>query len=203
MAKTQKTKNMRYLWKYRRNRIVIHCWYESLLVQPLWECFRQCLRKLIGGSGGKESTCNAGDRLQCRNLGKISGWGTSPREGNGNLLQYSCLGNPKQRSLEGYSPWVRGVRHDVATTPPTAVAAGKSLQSCPTLCNPIDSSPPGSALPGILQAPLLKLNIYRPHTLHSWKYISAHIRNVCRFTIKMCSKMFSITIYSNHKLEIS
>ena len=32
----------------------------------------------------------------------------------------------------------------------------KSLQSCPTLCNPIDSSPPGSAIPGILQARTLE-----------------------------------------------
>ena len=31
-------------------------------------------------------------------------------------------------------------------------APAKSLQSCPTLCNPIDGSPPGSAVPGILQA---------------------------------------------------
>ena len=31
-------------------------------------------------------------------------------------------------------------------------AAAKSLQSRPTLCNPIDGSPPGSAVPGILQA---------------------------------------------------
>ena len=31
-------------------------------------------------------------------------------------------------------------------------AAAKSLQSCPTLCNPIDGSPPGSHVPGILQA---------------------------------------------------
>ena len=31
-----------------------------------------------------------------------------------------------------------------------AAAAAKSLQSCPTLCDPIDSSPPGSAFPGIL-----------------------------------------------------
>ena len=30
-----------------------------------------------------------------------------------------------------------------------AAAAAKSLQSCPTLCDPIDSSPPGSAVPGI------------------------------------------------------
>ena len=33
-----------------------------------------------------------------------------------------------------------------------AAAAAKSLQSCPTLCDPIDGSPPGSTVPGILQA---------------------------------------------------
>ena len=31
-------------------------------------------------------------------------------------------------------------------------AAAKSIQSCPTLCDPIDGSPPGSPVPGILQA---------------------------------------------------
>ena len=36
--------------------------------------------------------------------------------------------------------------------PKAAAAAAKSLQSCPTLCDPIDSSPPGSPVPGILQA---------------------------------------------------
>ena len=35
-------------------------------------------------------------------------------------------------------------------------AAAKSLQLCPTLCNPIDSSPPGSPVPGILQARTLE-----------------------------------------------
>ena len=37
-----------------------------------------------------------------------------------------------------------------------ATAAAKSLQSCPTLCDPIDCSPPGSAIPGILQARVLE-----------------------------------------------
>ena len=37
-----------------------------------------------------------------------------------------------------------------------AAAAAKSLQSCPTLCNPIDGSPPGPAVPGILQARTLE-----------------------------------------------
>ena len=35
-------------------------------------------------------------------------------------------------------------------------AAAKSLQLCPTLCNPIDGSPPGSPVPGILQARTLE-----------------------------------------------
>ena len=36
------------------------------------------------------------------------------------------------------------------------VAAAKSLQSYPTLCDPIDGSPPGSPIPGILQARTLE-----------------------------------------------
>ena len=37
-----------------------------------------------------------------------------------------------------------------------AAAATKSLQSCSTLCDPIDGSPPGSTVPGILQARILQ-----------------------------------------------
>ena len=43
------------------------------------------------GSAGKESACNVGD------LGSIPGLGRSPREGNGNPLQYSCLENLMDR----------------------------------------------------------------------------------------------------------
>ena len=44
-----------------------------------------------GGSDSKESACSAGD------TGSIPGWGRSPGKGNGNPLQYSCLGNPMDR----------------------------------------------------------------------------------------------------------
>ena len=44
-----------------------------------------------GGSDGKASACNAGDP------GSSPGLGRSPREGNSNLLQYSCLENPMDR----------------------------------------------------------------------------------------------------------
>ena len=37
-----------------------------------------------------------------------------------------------------------------------AAAAAKSLQSCPTLCDPMDGSPPDSSVPGILQARILE-----------------------------------------------
>ena len=44
-----------------------------------------------GGSDSKESACSAGD------LGLIPGLGRSPGEGNGNPLQYCCLGNPMDK----------------------------------------------------------------------------------------------------------
>ena len=57
-----------------------------------------------------------------------------------------------------------------------AAAAAKSLQSCPTLCDPTDSSPPGSPVPGILQARTLE-----------WVAIS--FSNACKWKVKV--KMLS------------
>ena len=54
-----------------------------------------------GGSDGKESACSAGDG------GSVPGSGRSPGEGNGNPLQYSCLGNPTDRGA-----WWATVRGD-------------------------------------------------------------------------------------------
>ena len=47
-----------------------------------------------------------------------------------------------------FLPWVAQM---VKNVPAAAAAAAKSLQSCPTLCDPRDDSPPGSPVPGILQ----------------------------------------------------
>ena len=49
-----------------------------------------------------------------------------------------------------------------------AAAAAKSLQSCPTLCDPIDISPPGSPAPGILQA--RKLEWVAISFSNAWKW---------------------------------
>ena len=60
-------------------------------------CYSKMLEKhdfrTFCGSDSKESACNEGDP------GLICGLGRSPREGNGNPLQYSCLVNPMDREV--------------------------------------------------------------------------------------------------------
>ena len=64
-------------------------------------------------SVSKESACKAGDP------GLIPGWGRSPGEGNGNLLQYFCLENPMDKGAwQATVHGVTSVRHDLATKPP-------------------------------------------------------------------------------------
>ena len=53
-----------------------------------------------------------------------------------------------------------------------AAAATKSLQSRPTLCNPIDSSPPGSPVPGILQSRTLEWGAI---TFSMWEILPGYI----------------------------
>ena len=60
---------------------------------------------------------------------------------------YGCWGFPSQ--CGGCPLRVQVLRNYLAA------AAAKSLQSCPTLCDPIDSSPPGTPVPGIFQARVL------------------------------------------------
>ena len=50
-----------------------------------------------------------------------------------------------------------------------AATAAKSLQSCPTLCDPIDGSPPGSPVPGILQARTLEWGAISFSSAWKWK----------------------------------
>ena len=59
-----------------------------------------------GGSDDKASACKAGDP------GLIPGWGRSPGEGNGNLLQYSYLENSMDWSRVDSSPWGHRVGQD-------------------------------------------------------------------------------------------
>ena len=72
-------------------------------------------------------------------------------------MPFPSPGDPPDLGIEPGSP---ALEADALTSEPPgkphAAAAAKSLQSCLTLCDPIDGSPPGSAVPGILQARTLE-----------------------------------------------
>ena len=74
-------------------------------------------KKHAGGSDGKESACNTGDS------GSVPGLGRSPGEGNGNLLQYSCLGNPMDRGA--WCATVHGITKESDITEGTFPKAGR------------------------------------------------------------------------------
>ena len=69
---------------------------------------------------------------------------------------------PAQRLNSGLLHWqadfllTEPPRNPIPYAAAAAAAAAKSLQACPTLCDPINGSPPGSAVPGILQARTLE-----------------------------------------------
>ena len=63
-----------------------------------------------------------------------------------------------------------------------AAAAAKSLQSCPTLCDPIDGSPPGSTIPGILQARTLEWVAISFSNAWKWKGKVKSLSSVQLFT---------------------
>ena len=65
--------------------------------------------------------------------------------------------------------FVLDFNHYKLCTDSSYAAAAKSLQSCPTLCDPIDSSPPGSPIPGILQARTLEWVAISFSNASKWK----------------------------------
>ena len=74
----------------------LKCWC-ALLPSYVYKCIYiyVYIKPLLGGSDGTESACNAED------LGLIPGLGTSPGEGHGNPLHYSCLDNSMGRGIWG------------------------------------------------------------------------------------------------------
>ena len=84
------------------------------------------------------------------------------------IIKIQAIGEAISPSLNSFNP--QAVERRIQTSPQlpqllssgnpaaaaAAAAAAKSLQSCLTLCDPIDGSPPGSPVPGILQARTLE-----------------------------------------------
>ena len=69
------------------------------------------------------------------------------------------------------------ISHHFLQLPPTLLLLLLSLQSCPTLCDPIDGSPPGSPVPGILQARTLEWVAISFSSAWKWK---VKVKSLCR-----------------------
>ena len=67
-----------------------------------------------------------------------------------------CLQNRDQYSKDHLGKYSYKIGSFLISKDTPAAAAAKSIQSCPTLCDPIDGSPPGSPVPGIFQARTLE-----------------------------------------------
>ena len=74
------------------------------------------------------------------------------------------------KELRSRHNWRAQVLQQKILSAETAAAAAKSRQSCPTLCNPIDGSPPGSPVPGILQARTLEWVAISFSSVWKWKW---------------------------------
>ena len=85
-----------------------------------------------------------------------------------NLLRYES-GTPEFPSNSTFPIMHLGFSLPESGKITTAAAAAKSLQSCPTLCDPIDGSPPGTPVPGILQARTLECIAISFSNAWKWK----------------------------------
>ena len=130
------------------------CWRRDRLPTPVFLGFPY-------GSAGKDSACNVGD------LDSTPGLGRSPEGGHD---------NPFQLCLAWRIPMDRGAWWATVH----AAAAAKSLQSCPTLCDPIDSCSPGSLIPGILQVRTLEWVAISFSNAWKWKVKSdSEVAQLC------------------------
>ena len=134
------------------------CWGDRARECACTEAFkgntRSCMRVHVCASA---RLCVCAPECACTNmLPKYQDDGASPRE----AVKVRPLTNPRpklggrnSRELargghSGLRPKMKGRNY--------CCCLAKSLQSCPTLCDPIDGSPPGSPVPGILQARTLE-----------------------------------------------
>ena len=136
MAAIKKSTNNKCWRGCREKGILLHCWWECKLVQPLWRTVWRFLKKLeielpyypaipLLGINTEETRI---ERDTCTPV----------------FIAALCIiaRTWKQPRCSSANEWIRKFN--------------SVSQSCPTLCNPIDSSPPGSPVPGILQARTLE-----------------------------------------------
>ena len=146
--------------------IQIHSFPDSFSIYVIveyWVEFSILYSVFPGGLVSKQSASNAGDVDSIPELGISSG------EGNGNPHQYSCLEN-----------WslLLSILYIVVCVCVCMFVCVKSLQMCLTLCDPMDCSPLGSSVHGILQARILEWIAMPSSRRTSWPRDWTHISYV-------------------------
>ena len=141
----------------------------------------------MGGSVGKESACNAGDRSW------IPGSGRSPGEGNSYLLQYSCLENPTDRGA--WQTTVQRVKKGTDTTEWFSLPLSSWLVRCPFLWSSRYSVWKIVPSPGFNQLKEKGLLYYQRTAEEKWQF--------CRsLWMILCSKwLFTASFYSQHGFQ--
>ena len=166
----------------------------------MYLCVCVCVCGFQGGASGKEAVCQCRRCKRCGFhpwVGKIPwrrAWQPTPV-----FLPGESHG---QRSLAGYSPWGRTESHmtEAHLVPENILRTNfqnkkqKLLciyewlivaQSCPTLCDPMDCSPPGSSVHGILQARILECVAILFSNLHLY----------CTINGMFCNKIYQLWLF--------
>ena len=148
--------------------------WENVLVDGMEAGCRPSSLVLMGETGGWQLTSPGGQAVGGKSFGFMKAWPQRSCVTLGNLLTFSELQsltckvgellyrvlwslNQSIWDLTRYTVGLQSVGgFTVISYSQAAAAAAKSLQSCPTLCDPIDGSPLGSPIPGILQARILE-----------------------------------------------
>ena len=139
-----------------------HVWMWELDCEESWVLKKWCFWTVV-----LEKTLEI--PLDCKEIQSVHPKGDQPWVFIGRTVaeaETSVLWPPYAKS------WLTGKDPDAGRDWGQEAAAAKSLQSCPTLCDPIDGSPPGSPAPGILQARTLV-----------WVAIS--FSNACKWQVKV------------------
>ena len=123
-----------------------HCWWK---IEELWGQRRDVCIQTVGLKLNVQKT-------KIMTSGPIISWQIDGKQWKHERLYFSGLQNHCRWWLQSgnektLDPWKKSYDQ-----PAAAATAAKSLQSCPTLCDPIDGNPPGSPVPGILQAKTLE-----------------------------------------------
>ena len=122
-----------------------------------------------GSSWPRDKTCvSYGEMaihlLPGRQAGRVPGDHMRPQGSPEVSLEWAYAPLPQEATV---NPW--SSEAVMILTAAAAATVAKSLQSCPTLCDPIDGSPSGSPIPGILQARTLEWVAISFSTAWKWK----------------------------------